>query len=96
MLTVYKDSVIYVRETCWAMSSHYLLECTYFTEERNKNLPTFYLRHVNISNFQKMMSTGNLKLLKQLSRFIAIVFSKFQSLITERAPYRLVYRYVIS
>ena len=49
---------------------HYLLECTYFTEERKKYLPKFYLRHVNILKFQKLMSTENLKLLKQLSRFI--------------------------
>ena len=58
---------------------HYLLECTYmyFTEERKKYLPKFYLRHVNISKFQKLMSTENLKLLKQLSRFISIVLSKF-------------------
>ena len=70
MLTVYKDSVIYVRETCLAMS-------TCFTEERKKYLPKFYLRHVNILKFQKLMSTENLKLLKQLSRFISIVLSKF-------------------
>ena len=56
---------------------HYLLECTYFTEERKKYLPKFYLLHVNILKFQKLMSTENLKLLKQLSRFISIVLSKF-------------------
>ena len=51
---------------------HYLLECTYFTEERKKYLPKFYLRHVNTLKFQKLMSTENLKLLKQLSRFMSI------------------------
>ena len=75
---------------------HYLLECTYFIEERKKYLPKFYIRQVNILTFQNLMSTENLKLLKQLSRFISILLSKFQSLITERAPYRIVYRYVIS
>ena len=52
---------------------HYLLECKYFIEERKKYLPIFYLRHVNTLKFQKLMSTKNLKLLKQLSRFISIV-----------------------
>ena len=56
---------------------HYLLECKYFIEERKKYLPKFYLRHVNTLKFQKLMSTENLKLLKQLSRFISIVLSKF-------------------
>ena len=73
---------------------HYLLECTYFTEKRKKYLPKFYLRHVDILKFQKLMSTENLNLLKQLSRFISIVLSK--SPMTERAPYRIVYKYVIS
>ena len=50
---------------------------TYFTEERKKYLQKFYLRHVNILKFQNLMSTENLKLLKQLSRFISIVLSKF-------------------
>ena len=45
---------------------HYLLECTYFTEERKKYLPKFYLRHVNILKSQKLMSTENLKLLNNL------------------------------
>ena len=52
---------------------HYLLECKYFTEERKKYLPKFYLQHVNTLKFQKLMSAENLKLLKQLSRFISIV-----------------------
>ena len=56
---------------------HYLLECKYFIEERKKYLPKFYSRHVNTLKFQKLMSTENLKLLKQLSRFISIVLSKF-------------------
>ena len=57
---------------------HYWLECKYFTEERKKCLPKFYLRHVNTLKFQKLMSTEILKLLKQLStRFISIVLSKF-------------------
>ena len=56
---------------------HYLLECKYFIEERKKYLPKFYLRHVNTLKFQKLMSTENLQLLKQLSRFISIVLSKF-------------------
>ena len=56
---------------------HYLLECKYFIEERKKYLPKCYLRHVNTLKFQKLMSTENLKLLKQLSRFISIVLSKF-------------------
>ena len=51
---------------------HHLLECTYFTEERKKYLPKFYLRHVNTLKFQKLMSTENMKLLKQLSRFMSI------------------------
>ena len=72
MLTVYKDSVIYVRETCWAMSS-----TIFSSAQRKKYLPKFYLRHVNILKFQKLMSTENLKLLKQLSRFISVVLSKF-------------------
>ena len=50
---------------------HYLLE-----EERKKYLPKFYLRHVNTFIFQKVLSTENLKLSKQLSRFISIVLSK--------------------
>ena len=56
---------------------HYLLGCKYFTEERKKYLPKFCLRHVNTFKFQKLMSTENLKLLKQLSRVISIVLSKF-------------------
>ena len=57
---------------------HYLLECEYFIEERKKYLPKFYFPHVNTLKFQKLMSTENLKLLKQLiSRYISIVLSKF-------------------
>ena len=45
---------------------HYLLECTYFTEERKTYLPKFYLRHVHTLKFQKLMFTENLKLLNNL------------------------------
>ena len=79
---------------------HSLLECKYFTEERKKYLQKFYLRHVNPLTFQKCMSTKKLKLLKQLSRFIFIVLGKYKSmyksLITERAPYTINCRKVIS
>ena len=66
MLTVHKDYVIYVRGNLLGDEFHYLLECTYFTEERKKYLPKFYLRHVNTLKFQKLMSTENMKLLNNL------------------------------
>ena len=57
---------------------HYLLECTYFTEERNIYQISIYDMLIYTLKFKKLMSTENLKLLKQLSRFISIwVLSKF-------------------
>ena len=55
----------------------YLFECDFFKEIRTLYLPKFYQRHVNILKFQKLMSVRNLKLFKQLSRFIFFILIKF-------------------
>lgn len=56
---------------------HYLLECDYFKELRKNYIPRFYLRHVNILKFEKLMTTANIKLLRRLSRFISEILNKF-------------------
>ena len=56
---------------------HYLFECDAFEESRKMYLPRYYLRHVNTLKFQKIMSSKNVKLLIQLSRFISIILSRF-------------------
>ena len=37
MLTVYKDSVIYVRETCWAMSST-ICSSAHASQKKERNI----------------------------------------------------------
>ena len=44
---------------------------------RELYLPKCYLRYVNTLKFQKLLSTINIKLLKQLSRFVSKVPIKF-------------------
>ena len=56
---------------------HYLFECEFFKDLRKLYLPKYYLRYVNTLKFQKLLSTTNIKLLKQLSRFVSEVLSKF-------------------
>ena len=56
---------------------HYILECTYFTEKRKLYLPKYYLKHVNVFKFQKLMSTKNTKQLVQLGRFVSDILKKF-------------------
>ena len=69
MLNDHNDSLISVLETCWATSSTI---CWRVNTLKKKLISKLYLWHVNIHvlKFQNLMSTENLKSLKQLSRFI--------------------------
>ena len=49
-----------------------MLDCKYFTEDTK-----ILFTACKYIKFQKLMSAENLKLKKQLSRFISIVLSKF-------------------
>ena len=75
MLNVHKDSVIFVRETCWATNSTICLNVN--TSQKKEISTKILFTACEYIEYQKLMSTENLKLLKQLSRFISIVLSKF-------------------
>ena len=66
MLNVHKDSVIFVRETCWSTNSTICFNVN-TSQKKERNI---YQNFITLK-FQKLMSTVNLKLLKQLSRFIS-------------------------
>lgn len=57
---------------------HYLFQCEFFKDSRQKLLPRYYVRNCNIYKFQKLMSTPKVKLLNNISEFVHIVLSKFK------------------
>lgn len=54
---------------------HYILECTYFVNDRKMFLPKRYYENPNIIKFNERMNTYNVeKLKKKTSRFIKKIF----------------------
>ena len=74
MLNDHYDSVISALETCWATSST-IKSSINTLQKKEKNI--YHIPYVNKLKFQNLMSTENLKPLKQLSWFISLVLCKF-------------------
>ena len=72
-----KDSVLCVIIMFLEMNFTTCSNVSFFKDLRKLYLPKYYLRYVNTLKFQKLLSTTNIKLLKQLSRFVSEVLSKF-------------------
>ena len=49
---------------------HYIMECTYFSNERKILLPSRFHKNHNTFKFNELMNSGNIETLKSLSRLI--------------------------
>ncbi|MCG8034996.1 MAG: hypothetical protein JAZ03_22865 [Candidatus Thiodiazotropha taylori] len=58
---------------------HYLLSCSYFSEERKTYLHRKYYTRPNILKFQEFMATANKPRLQNLCKFIKILMNKFSN-----------------
>ena len=54
---------------------HYLLECTYFNDERKTYLRDEYCQRPDVNKFNLIMNCHNITELKKICQFIKIIFS---------------------
>ena len=54
---------------------HYLLECTYFNDDRKNFLGENYCVRPNTMKYKNLMSTKNIPVLRNLCQFIKVIFS---------------------
>ena len=54
---------------------HYLLECSYFNDERKNLLGEDYCIRPNIIKYKNLMNTKNVPVLRNLCHFIKIIFA---------------------
>ena len=57
---------------------HFLLACPHFIKERNQFLKPYNIRRPNMLKFCQLLSTSNENLLRNLSKFIAIIIRVFK------------------
>ena len=57
---------------------HFLLECDFFKTQRKLFIPKYYWKNCNTLKFSSLLSTQNMKLLKKVSDFVAVVLDKFK------------------
>ena len=56
---------------------HYLFECDYFKESRDKYIPTQYIEHPNTLIMSNLFNTKDVKILSKLAKFVRIIMLKF-------------------
>ena len=49
---------------------YHVMECTYFSRERNILLPSIFYKNHNKFKFNELMNSGNIETLKSLSKHI--------------------------
>ena len=57
---------------------HYILECPFFEEERNKFIPKYYRTHINTLKFRQLFNTNNMRLLHRLGKFADLIMNHFK------------------
>ena len=57
---------------------HYLLECPFFDQDRNKYIPQYYHRYPDALKYKQLMTDQNIILLKNTSNFMRIIMDKFK------------------
>ena len=55
---------------------HYIMSCSFFTNERKQLLPLYYCRNVNIIKFQQLFSSNNMSILSKLCKLIRLILQK--------------------
>ncbi len=56
---------------------HYLLSCSAFHTQRTKLIPRKFTSYPNMIKYRQLLENTNLKVLKNLSKFIKHVFDSF-------------------
>lgn len=56
---------------------HYLFVCDLFQSEREQLLKPYFYKRPNVIKFKELLSTSNVKLLINLSKFVDIIMKKF-------------------
>ena len=56
---------------------HYIFQCSFFAESRQKFLPGFYYRNANATKFNSFLCSKKKRLLINLANFVKIIMKEF-------------------